>query len=189
MRALKYAILGLLNQQNMTGYELMKEFESTLNEFWSAKHSQIYPELKRLTEEGLIEYEIEISGTVLEKKKYSITESGRTAFILWLSKDEKMEPTPKNLFRLRTFFSANLDAHTRIRQLESQLVQHQSRLKHLQRNQEKFSQLPSSDSDEFGDYLVLLGAIMREETNCSWLQKCIELNHLQSSKNIPALPI
>lgn len=47
MGNLKYAILGLLNQKEMTGYDLMKQFESTLCEFWSAKHSQIYPELKK----------------------------------------------------------------------------------------------------------------------------------------------
>ena len=50
MRVLKYAILGLLNQKSMSGYELSSEFESALNEFWNAKHSQIYPELKKLTE-------------------------------------------------------------------------------------------------------------------------------------------
>lgn len=43
MRTLKYAILGMLAQKPMTGYDLMQEFESTLNEFWSANHSQIYP--------------------------------------------------------------------------------------------------------------------------------------------------
>ena len=51
---LKYAILGLLNKKSMTGYELKKEFETTLFEFWNAKHSQIYPELKALTENGLV---------------------------------------------------------------------------------------------------------------------------------------
>lgn len=49
MGTLKYAILGLLNRNEMTGYELSKEFETTLFEFWNAKHSQIYPELKSLT--------------------------------------------------------------------------------------------------------------------------------------------
>ena len=61
MRTLKYAILGLLNQKEMTGYDLMKQFESTLCEFWSAKHSQIYPELKKLTEEGSVAYKTEPS--------------------------------------------------------------------------------------------------------------------------------
>ena len=54
MRVLKYAILGLLNQKSMSGYELSSEFESALNEFWNAKHSQIYPELRKLTEEKKI---------------------------------------------------------------------------------------------------------------------------------------
>lgn len=54
MGTLKYAILGLLNRKNMTGYDLSKEFETTLFEFWNAKHSQIYPELKSLSENGLV---------------------------------------------------------------------------------------------------------------------------------------
>ena len=67
MRTLKYAILGLLNQKKMTGYDLMKQFESALCEFWSAKHSQIYPELKKLTEEGCVAYRQEASDNGLEK--------------------------------------------------------------------------------------------------------------------------
>lgn len=104
MRTLKYAILGLLNQRDMSGYELMKQFESGLNEFWSAKHSQIYPELAKLTEEGSVAYQVQISGSVLQKKVYSITEAGRKDFLDWLKKDVVMEPTPKEVFRLKLFF-------------------------------------------------------------------------------------
>ena len=68
MGTLQYAILGLLSRKDMTGYDMSKEFETTLSGFWNAKHSQIYPELKTLTEQNLIEYHLEISGTVLEKK-------------------------------------------------------------------------------------------------------------------------
>ena len=80
METLKYAILGLLMKKDMTGYELTKEFNSALFEFWNASHSQIYPKLKALTKEGLIEYHIEITGTVLEKKVYTITDAGKEAF-------------------------------------------------------------------------------------------------------------
>ena len=41
MGTLRYAILGLLNRWDMSGYDLTKEFETTLAEFWGAKHSQI----------------------------------------------------------------------------------------------------------------------------------------------------
>ena len=83
MGTLKYAILGLLNRNEMTGYELSKEFETTLFEFWNAKHSQIYPELKSLNAEGLIQYRVEITGNVLEKKVYTITDEGRRDFSEW----------------------------------------------------------------------------------------------------------
>ena len=52
MGTLRYAILGLLNRKAMTGYDLSKEFQTSLAEFWHAKHSQIYPELKTLAGAG-----------------------------------------------------------------------------------------------------------------------------------------
>lgn len=176
MRTLKYAILGLLNQRSMTGYELMLEFESALNEFWSAKHSQIYPELKRLADEGLVDYVIEISGKVLEKKLYSITDTGKADFLEWVAMSEEPKATPKDVFRLRVFFSAVLDVDLRVQQLEDQLYQHKSRMAHLKNNQKKFDGIPEKNSQDFGDYLVLMGAIMREENHCKWLKKCIDLN-------------
>lgn len=175
MRTLKYAILGLLNQKEMTGYDLMKQFESTLCEFWSAKHSQIYPELKKLTDEGCVAYEVEVSETSSEKKLYHITDAGREDFLDWLATETKAQPTPKDVSRLKIFFCNCLDPEDRRFMLEDQLHKHRTRLKHLKNNQKKFTEVPQSDSDEFGDYLVLMGAIMREEMTIEWLNRCIEL--------------
>ncbi len=174
-RTLKYAILGLLNQKNMTGYDLMKEFEFTLNEFWYANHSQIYPELKKLETEGLITHEVEISGQVLEKKLYSITDTGREDFLGWLREDQPLEPTPKEVSRLKIFYSSALKPAERKAMFESQLAQHEERRLHLMENQKKFKKVPAKSSNEFGDYLVLLGAIRREEMLISWLQECLSL--------------
>ena len=85
METLKYAILGLLMKKDMTGYELTKEFNSALFEFWNASHSQIYPKLKALTKEGLIEYHIDRNRTGKESihyhrcRKRSIQKMGRDA--------------------------------------------------------------------------------------------------------------
>ena len=188
----------------MTGYDLMKQFESALCEFWSAKHSQIYPELKKLTEEGCVAYRQEASDNGLEKKLYHITEKGRTDFMSWLSSETPAQPTPKDISRLKIFFCSCLPKEERKFMLEeqvyrhtarlkhlqnnqqndalpiwnftrSQVYRHTARLKHLQNNQQKFSQVPDSDSNEFGDYLVLMGAIMREEMMIEWLKKSISL--------------
>lgn len=175
MGALKYAILGLLNQKDRTGYDLTKEFESTLNEFWTAKQSQIYPELKKLTEEGCVEYRVEISGTALEKKCYSITPAGREDFMLWLRQLDPLPPTPKSEPRLKVFFSSALTPEERLALLRDQLQKHRDRLSHLQNNKRKFEGVLPREDDAFGDYLVLLGAIRREEASCAWLEECIEL--------------
>lgn len=175
IRTLKYAILGLICQKPVTGYDITQEFQTTLSEFWTAKHSQIYPELKKLTEEGLITYDVEISGTVLEKKVYHITEAGQKEFAKWLEQDVPMQPTAKDVFRLRMYFSGQLPRDIREKLLKSQLEQHRKRLAHLKKNQEKFNQIPAPDDPEIGDYMVLMGGVMREETTVEWLKQCLEI--------------
>lgn len=180
MGVLKYALLGLLNRRSMTGYDLKKELESDLAEFWTAQHSQIYPELKHLYQEGTVDFIIEIAGTSLEKKLYTITEAGRQDFAEWLERAHKMPPTPKDEFKLQLYFSDCLTVERRLHLLNDQLYQHRDRLRHLQRNQEKFRGIPPVHTAAFGDYLVLMGAIMREEASCAWLEQCIELCNSQS---------
>lgn len=175
MSTLGYAILGLLHRRSMTGYELSKEFESGLFEIWSAKHSQIYPELKSLHEAGLIEYQVEISGTVLEKKVYTITPAGQQALEDWAQTSCPPLQVPKDEFRLRLFFSDCIPSQRRRQLLEERLEQHRQRLARIQKDQEKFDALPPLEEQVFNDYLVLLGGISREEAACRWLEKCLEL--------------
>lgn len=175
MGTLKYAILGLLDRQDMTGYELSKAIENSLLGSWRAKHSQIYPELKSLTQKGLVKYEVAISGTVLEKKVYSITEDGRSEFLRWESKKIPLQPNTKDEFRLQLFFSSCLPPIKRIELLEHQLSLHQEKLQTLKQILQKFDRIPPEDDTHFSDYLVLSGAIAREETNCHWLSDCIAL--------------
>ena len=175
MGTLRYAILGLLNRRDMSGYDLTKEFETTLAEFWGAKHSQIYPELKALADDGLIAYQIEISGTVLEKKVYSITERGRTALQTWAETQLKMKSVPKDEFRLQLYFSDCIPPQRRIALLEPQLEQHRALLDHLRESLAGLGETPPEDEAAFSDYLVLLGGVMREESCCAWLERCIAL--------------
>ena len=175
MGTLGYAILGLLHRRSMTGYELSKEFESGLFEVWSAKHSQIYPELKSLYEAGLIDYQVEISGTVLEKKVYTITSDGEQMLRKWVQDSSAAPQTPKDEFRLRLFFSDCASANNRRQQLENRLAQHRQRLERLEKDQDKFDGIPPQDDQAFNDYLVLLGGIFREQAACQWLEACLEL--------------
>ena len=100
MRNLKYAILGLVNRESMSGYDIKKAFEDrALTSFWHAEHSQIYPELKKLVDEGMLSYDTDIRGEHMEKKLYSITEQGKEEFLSWLKDDVPIDRTFKDIFR------------------------------------------------------------------------------------------
>lgn len=79
---LQYMILGLLNRQPMTGYDIKQTFDQEKAEFWTAPFSQIYPELNRLLKAELI--------TLIEpreetrKKTYQLTANGKNEFRTWL---------------------------------------------------------------------------------------------------------
>ena len=71
--SLRHALLGALADQPRSGYALLKHFEQSLAYAWPASHSQIYPELARLLEDGLIE---ESETGARRSRTYAITRSG-----------------------------------------------------------------------------------------------------------------
>lgn len=178
MRTLKYAILGLLMRAPATGYDIAKEFGDDLGCFWSAKHSQIYPELKRLTEEGLIRYQTVIQGEKLEKKLYEITDRGKEDFLQWLLQDPPLDPTPKDVFKLRSYYSRWLAEEDYLALLDRQIEKRTYKYNFLHdRLDEKYHDCDPAalHGNERGDYFVLVGAVMREQTYLDWLRHCREV--------------
>jgi len=98
--SLKHALLGLLAKGPASGYELTKEFELSLANVWSAKHSQIYPELRKMTEEGWLTVGEEGSRG---RKEYEITDAGRAELRRWLI-DVTPDRIGRNEWLLRVFF-------------------------------------------------------------------------------------
>lgn len=176
MRTLKYALLGLIDREPITGYDISKEFEKRIMaNFWHAKHSQVYPELKRLLDEKLISFELIVQGEKMEKKLYTITSQGHKEFVDWLLLDEPLGVTPKDVFRLRTFFSDFMSASDYETQLHRQIGKHNLKKDYLEDSLTAFlDNIPKYGTKEFGDYAVLLGAVMREDSYIAWLKKCLK---------------
>jgi len=104
--SLRHALLGLLADTPQNGYDLTKRFEQTLSgHAWSAGHSQIYPELKRMTAEGLVEVVDEGSRG---SKVYGVTDAGRAELRRWMFSPLGDSP-PRNEFALRLFLLSSLD--------------------------------------------------------------------------------
>jgi DNA-binding PadR family transcriptional regulator len=83
--SLRNALLAMLTSQPMTGYDVYKNFQTSVGYVWHAPDSQIYPELRRMEQEGLIRGEMVPWGKRGTKKRYSITEAGVESFQAWLN--------------------------------------------------------------------------------------------------------
>lgn len=80
--SLRHALLGLLAEKPATGFELTRQFEQVLSSFaWHTTHSHIYPELKRMDDDGLAEV---IATASRGRKTYAITDTGREELRRWL---------------------------------------------------------------------------------------------------------
>ena len=108
--SLKHGLLGLLNYESMTGYDLNKEFNGSLGYFWSAKASQIYRELDAMEKCGWLTSERVIQDEKPNKRVYSLTQEGKTEFMDWLSSLDPIKgpPSMRNAFLMRVFFGGEL---------------------------------------------------------------------------------
>lgn len=75
--SLRHGLLGLLTTWEASGYDIKQEFDGFVSVFWHSNLSQIYPELAKLENEGLIESRLVTQVGKPDKKLYQITESGK----------------------------------------------------------------------------------------------------------------
>ncbi len=121
--SLKYGILGLLHQSPMTGYNLKKLFDKTLNNVWTASLSQIYRELGVLQKDGYVLSHMEEQDDRPDKRVYRISEEGTQAFRAWLSCMPDTFLSPKrDEFTLKLFFGSVMGKEEVKRQMEAFLA-------------------------------------------------------------------
>ncbi len=103
MSLAKLAVLGVLMEKPMHGYELKRYFETRMPVFWMINYGSIYPVLKKFKEEGLVAARREVSGP-RGKIVYEITEEGRREFRKILKERIKKEVHIRDEFTLHLFF-------------------------------------------------------------------------------------
>jgi PadR family transcriptional regulator, regulatory protein AphA len=112
--SLRHAMLGLLEMEPSSGYELAQRFERSLAYAWHAGHSQIYPELARLEDAGLVEV---VATGARNRKTYGITAEGRAELRHWLLETEPQRAQRDELL-LRGFLQFLLEPAERRTLLE-----------------------------------------------------------------------
>jgi DNA-binding PadR family transcriptional regulator len=102
----KFALLGVLNLNPASGYDIKKFCDDTISHFWNENYSHIYPVLEQLKEEGFAEKETEMNEGKL-RNVYKITELGRQKYIEWLGLPPEI-PQARYEFLLKMFFSKDI---------------------------------------------------------------------------------
>ena len=121
--SLRHALLALLSAHPMTGYDVAKRFDGSVGFMWQAPHSQIYPELRRMEDAGLVKAEEVPRGNRARKREYSLTEDGLAELQRWIAEPPSYAPE-RDVARLRTaylefgdaddarrFFRAHIEHH------------------------------------------------------------------------------
>jgi DNA-binding PadR family transcriptional regulator len=193
---LELAILGLLQEQELHGYELKKRLGETLGPFSGASFGSLYPALRRLEAGGAVKA-VEANSTVAAphrpmpmtgslggelaafrarrsatavggrgKKVYGITERGQELFEELLAGEAAGAPDDDRTFNLKLAFARFLPTDARLRLLER-------RRAHLVERLARAPRRPSTGLDRYRRSL-LEHSNETTERDISWLDRLIE---------------
>ena len=184
---LSHAILGFLEYQPMSGYDLKKIFDQSITHFWSATQSHIYKALETLEKEGFVESEVIQGEGKPNRKQYQITDEGRGELRRWVSTPLPLEVT-REAWLIQIFFAHGITNEDivhlfekRIEAIQEYLKQCQVAQAHIDENSrqvgiKRLSELWQLTLDYGTDYY---------ENEIAWLEKTLPRVRKLSMMEIP----
>lgn len=167
-------ILGLLAHGPRSGYDIKAVVDRSTRFFWAGSYGQIYPELRRLEQEGLVEGEDAPNGR-RARRVYRLTRAGRDALEAWLvGPIVTVELRDESLLRL--FFADALPREQALRLLEGRRRGHEEFLEVLR----EIDALPGVDPP-FAD-LVLRWGIDFNEWGAEWCKAQLQRLSAETAK-------
>jgi PadR family transcriptional regulator, regulatory protein AphA len=158
-----YAILGIIAFGARTGYDIKRIVDESIRFFWAASYGQIYPELRRLEQAGLIEGQSSPTGA-RKRTEYRLTAEGRAELVRWLELPPSvMELRDENLLKL--FFADSLPLEQALDQLQLRRRGHEEFLTFMRELEAR-----PGDDPTFVD-LVLRYGIAYGEFNVAWCKE------------------
>src|SRR5215218_9068085 len=181
MTTLGYAILGLLSREELSGYDLTQRMAGQVGYFWSARHSQIYPELAKLEEGGRVTHIVVEQTERPDKKVYKITAEGLDTLKEWVMQPPVSRPIRDEL-TLKAYSVWLADKEEAARLFREEELRHEEQLAHYEElrawmESEHGQELRNPDSPSFAGYAALRRGIGYEREYaewCRWVADSIE---------------
>ena len=172
--SLKYALLGFIELMPVSGYDLSKMFDDSVNFYWPATHTQIYRTLNQLLEEGLVTREIVEQTDLPDKKIYYITDRGRDILLEWVTTPIDL-PTIRHPLLVQIAFSGQVETSQLIALFEAYADKLRQRLDLYQSDQQMEQlDLARSEKERFLWSLILENGIMTYKCELEWVQRAME---------------
>ena len=174
--SLKHAILGFLSYTPLSGYDLKKSFDRSVQHFWPADQSQIYRTMAQLEAEGLVTKEVINREDRLDVKIYQLTPEGAAELRHWLT-----TPLPDEVarepFLIQVFFAGKVGDEQIAAVLEAERRQVEARLAEYEGMYaewlERFPRL-ENQREVFYTLLTLEYGLKSNRVFLSWLEGALE---------------
>jgi len=168
--ALREAILGLLSDGPMTGYEIKQFFRNVIRHFWNVSDGQLYPTLKKMHGEGSISLQVIRQDSTANKHLYSVTEKGLRHFEKWLREPVTKFEELKEPFVTKLFFFSKLTRDEVLWHLGQQLELHYRILEELRGIRESYQERITAFQGVIGDI-----GLLYVEVRILWIARMIEM--------------
>jgi PadR family transcriptional regulator AphA len=162
-----YVVLGMVSREPRTGYEIKALVDNSTRFFWAASYGQIYPQLKKLSEAGLLEG-VETPRGDRKRTVYAITAKGEEALRSWLREPPNTcEMRDEGLLKL--FFAGVLAPREAAQILASMRERHRAVLERLRAIEPKAA-AKEAEGEPF-PLMVLRGGIEFNEWFAEWCER------------------
>ena len=155
-------ILGMIRLGRRTGYDIKQLVDVSTRFFWAASYGQIYPELKRLEEAGLLRGE-DASTSGRARRAFGLTGSGAEALDEWLRSSDVGVLEYRDEGMLKMFFWDGLALEERRRILRGMRARHEEVVRHLE------SIEPVASQRGGGPYAALRTGLALHRSSIEWL--------------------
>ena len=173
--SLRDAVLAALLEGEASGYDLAKGFDASVANFWMATPQQLYRELERLADQGLIQARVVHQERRPNKRMFSLTDAGRDAIRQFTARAPKPSVIRDEL-AVKVLAADAGDARAVRDFMVERLQWAEAKLQRYERMRARMLDGRSEEeylaqTERVGPYLTLLRGISFEEENIRWAER------------------
>lgn len=164
---LDFAILGILTDGPLHGYELKRRLADSQHGFWTVSFGSLYPALRRIEKQGFVS----VSPGETRRKVYQLTPEGKAYFQEMLEDPSAAEE--ERAFTLKLSFFRFLDSESRLGLLERRRAHLIKRLTESRRGMKESANRTKRRMDAY-TMALMRRSLSSTEADIAWLDELIE---------------